>query len=537
MFYAIRFYKSKLNDASLKEGIVWGNYKDISIDEVEETNEENLIKISKNVTIDDVENLQNIDCPNNILVLYELDALSDSKLINGLIPPKYPNNKLNCDGEISQKPFLGITMITLRKTFDQPLSQTINNFLARIMSIEKNISVSCYGTLEVYDVCILTFAENIQEIIDFICNMPRENVISSFSILTYTQAIDGNEIKSKMKDEENSENYIANVQITCESTTDLKEISTAVLSELKISDNDKEKIKCYYSIGEYDICLHIPLQLINLNGYAKLCSFDASSPIKQISTRFSKEIPIGIDNGKDLIKTKRIELSKKNRVINEKLLNCIKNLLVGNGNKKTLDFVSHILYVDYMRFSHMRDSIIPNVLVVDLEYQFISIMNRIDEINKLKKEEESYNLLRQETLTSLANLFSRSLYNVIQSQSFDIEETYSYFRNSGIFYKIFMSYSAFVKDLILLIYMNAGYLQSEIVPVLSFDSVSVPKSHSYLDKNTYLAEKLEKDPISDPPRVIEIQLPFDAIVRMNVYLPLLAHEIAHYISPEDRKMK
>lgn len=537
MFYAIRFYKSKLNDASLKEGIVWGNYKDISIDKVEETNEENLIKISKNVSIDNVGNLQNIDCPNNILVLYELETLSDSKLMNGLTNNRYSSQELNDECESPKRPFLGITMVTLRKTTDQTLSQTINNFLEEIKGIEKNVSVSCYGTLEVYDVCVLSFAENIQEIIDFICNMPRGNVISSFSILTYTQAIDGNEIKSKMEDEASSENYIANIQITCESTTELNEISTAVLSELKISDNDKEKIKCYYSIGEYDICLHIPLQLINLNGYAKLCSLDTSSPIKQISTRFSKEIPIKINNVKKLIETDRKEPSKGNRVINERLLNCIKNLLVDNENKKTLDFVSHILYVDYMRFSQMRDSIISNVLVEDLEYQFISIMNRINEMNKLKREAEPYSIFMQETLTSLANLFSRSLYNVIQSQSFDIEETYSYFRNSGVFYKIFMAYNTFVKDMILLIYMNAGYLQSEIVPVISFDSVKVPKSHPYLNENTYYPENLENEPVSDPPRVIEIQLPFDAIVRMNVYLPLLAHEIAHYISPIDRRMR
>lgn len=459
MLYAIRFYKSKLNDTSLKEGIVWGNYKDISIDEVEETNEENLIKISKNVTIDGIGNLQNIDCPNNILVLYELDALSDSKLMNRLTNNKYSSLELNGEGESSKRPFLGITMITLRKTPGQPLSQTINNFLDGIKSIEKkvNVSVSCYGTLEVYDVCVLSFAESIQEIIDFICDMPKTNVISSFSILTYTQAIDEKEIKSKMKDETKSENYIANIQITCESTTKLKEISSLVLSELKIPDSDKEKIKCYYSIGEYDICLHIPLQLINLNGYAKLCSLHTSSPIKQISTRFSKEIPIEkIYKGEDIIKANREGLSKGNKSSNKNLLNCIKNLLINNDNKKSLDFVSHILYVDYMRFSHMRDSIAPSVLVEDLEYQFISIMNRINEMNKLTKEEQYYSFM-QETLTSLANLFSRSLYNVIQSQSFDIEETYSYFRNSGVFYKIFMAYNTFVKDLILIIYMNAGY--------------------------------------------------------------------------------
>ena len=539
MLYAIRFYKSKLNDTSLKEGIVWGNYKDISIDKVEETNEENLIKISKNVTRDGIGNLQNNDCPNNILVLYELETLSDRKLMNGLINNRDLGKESNDESEISKKPFLGITMITLRKKAGQTLSQSINNFLDGIKNIKGkvNVSVSCYGTLEVYDVCVLSFAENIQGVMDFICDMPKTNVISSFSILTYTQAINEKEIKSKMKDETKSENYIANIQITCESTMELKKISAAVLSELKIPDSDKKTIKCYYSIGEYDICLHIPLQLINLNGYAKLCSLDTSSPIKQISTRFSKEIPIEIDNEKDFTKTDGKELTKGNRVINEKLLNCIKNLLVDNENKKTLDFVSHILCVDYMRFSQMRDSVIPNVLVEDLEYQFISIMNRINEMNKLKREEEPYSIFMQETLTSLANLFSRSLYNVIQSQSFDIEETYSYFRNSGVFYKIFMAYNTFVKDLILLIYMNAGHLQSEIVPVISFDSVNVPKSHPYLNGNTYSSDCLENEPISDPPRVIEIQLPFDAIVRMNVYLPLLAHEIAHYISPIDRRLR
>lgn len=73
--------------------------------------------------------------------------------------------------------------------------------------------------------------------------------------------------------------------------------------------------------------------------------------------------------------------------------------------------------------------------------------------------------------------------------------------------------------------------------VISFDSVRVPKSHPYLDENTYASDAVENKNRSDPPRVIEIQLPFDAIVRMNVYLPLLTHEIAHYVSPIDRRLR
>ncbi len=535
--YAIRFYRNTdpKNNGKISgtPNIIWGAYDDISIKCINNSEIQEIIKISDNgLTVDS--DVGSIDCPSNILVLYSPDEAKNNLNLN-----EFLNSASNKQGH-----FFTITMITIKE--EVMLSEGYSKIIENINNIAKNIEeanedktanfeIGCFGTLGVYDLCLITVTDRISDAIDFVYVIQNSKFTSSYSIVTYNGEMPSGETFSSNE----KGNCIANIQITYESGADIKEIDRIIREKLILNPKDKESVKSYNVLGEFDLCIHIPLRLMKINAYNDLCN-STPKEIKQIITRFSKDIEDikyleendTHDKHEECGKTSAENKAAKD--IDTRINERIQELLKHDSNK--IAFAIHILYIDYKRIISLNNKESDTIQIQDIRYQFISIIDRIYEMVRYgdSLSETKMNEINK-SIDNLANLFSRSLYNVIQSQGYGLAETYSYFRNAGIFYKIFMAYNSFIKSCLVLFYLNCNPKQSEIVPILSFDSVDVPKSIQYSDINISYEEAKDKKIKPDNTRVISINLPFDAITKMEVYLPLLIHEISHYLCPLDRE--
>ncbi len=517
--YAIRFYKDihKNNEGKLK--IIWGSYDDISIDKVEKDRAKDLIRIGKS-TFSSVKEFENIDSPNNILVLYSLDELDKANTIEMIecLPPDFGR-------------FLTITMITIKEEVflsTERYSNTIEQINNKSQG-KANFYVSCFGTLGVYDICIVTISNKISDVINFVSSIQNENFTSSFSLVNYI-GNDNDSVANLSADK--NDNCIANIQITYDGGTNVETLVQYIEDILidKNSDIDKKLIRNYSVLGEFDLCIHIPLFYIKTSSYNKLCN-SSHMGIKQIITRFSKLIPEpendtnhDLEQHNKIVEPKTNNISSAKHALTERLESSFQKLQ--NVQNDSIDFISQILYIDFKRIVSLENKEFGTIRNIDLVYQFVTIIERFNELlNTPKTSSVEHNV--NETLSSLSNLFSVSLYNAGQSQGYDIAETYSYFKNAGIFHKIFMAYESFIKSILVVFYLNCSEKQSEIIPILSFDAVDVPKSYQYIS-NGHVTDDY------DGTRIISIKLPFDAIVKMDIYLPELIHEVAHYLCPLDR---
>lgn len=519
--YAFYFYKKQDNSLNRnKNNIVWGNYDDLDFKVISNDNLDDIITISKSSVFEQDENFNQIDFPSSIIVTYSLcNNMEEAEIFD-----------LNNWKESLNKRFFTITLLTLNNR------QSLNDLSEAVNQIDKSakkheLDIKCFGTLSTFDLCILTLSNEIDNIINFAYDLQKiefkenANILTSYSIVNYIS----NDYSCKLS-ERDCNDCIANIQITYKNGMDTNTLINRIAEELiKANDGKIENIETYTVLGEYDLCLHIPLEQLPVSLFSDDGILNSNSDffkenIQQCNTRFAKRKNYKIDDMEN-----PMEISIEKSLIEENgssnvITNVINELNSNDFFKESRvnKLVCHLLYIDFLKaYSLQQDGKIAK----DLRYQFEAIVKCIITVySGYNIKIDDYN----EIASELSILFSSSVHNIVQAYDLTIGEPYSYFKNTAIFQKVFLSYYSFVKSLLALIYLNCSDKQSELVPIITFEPVNIPMSDLYL----YI-ENNAPDAV-DQQRIISLRLPFDSIVKLEVYLPLLVHEISHYLCPIDR---
>lgn len=180
-----------------------------------------------------------------------------------------------------------------------------------------------------------------------------------------------------------------------------------------------------------------------------------------------------------------------------------------------------ILYSDYLKnitstFSHPWTQ--------DLHYQFKSCLECLKSITEEYKSSE-INQDKYDAIEFVVENLRQIILHIAQANRIFFEVPNTQLKHTGTYSKILRSYQGIVKYLLKQAYLIPKInKQTEIIPFVSFDTIPIPESNSYCND---LCEKL----------LVEIKLPYDALVDIKHYTYLLAHEVFHYIAPADRVVR
>lgn len=538
--FTLDFFKNHSARVSIDESnIVLGSYEDISFNSIENEHEaEKLLNINMESTFykeeEKVYTRSEIDCPSNMLVLYSLENTKKKDCMS-------PHDLWE---KCSENNFIGVTLLSCHNLPTKELVKKV----ADIHSCAKEYKVlcSCLGTLGIYKYCILFCSNDIKNIVNFSNNVQKYIVTNknqtstsyTLVICRYNNAL--NYLSNKECD------LIANIQITYKNSLTAQIVLNKLSEELKLkkndcavdSDEDNDEILAYTTLGEYDICIHVPAHKLPLSLYKNNGLLCSESPfyknnILQSCTRIAKKTPLNsiIQANKEPIEepvafsnavsANENEIKKAAKEIAAQL-NEIANKNGFNKNK-TLQRLFNLINIDFQKafsLSHDRER------ASDLKYIFKSTISCLENLAE-DTDSNAY-----EVAAELADILSNTIYNVFQNSTYIISEPYSFLHNSSVFQDVLQSYIGFVKSFLVVLYLNCSCKQSELVPVVSFDcSVTVPKSKLFIYKEN---EKDLGNSEKDDSRIIYIQLPIDATTNGEIYLPLLVHEIMHYVCPVDR---
>lgn len=519
-----------------------GSYEDISFNSI--TNEQGARKLfnvgQKSTFYREGDNIcveSKVDCPSNMLVLYSLE----NKRKNGGITPKELWN--SC----SENDFIGMTLLSCYDLSTKELKNKVVEI--HKCADEYGVTCSCFGTLGMYKYCILFKSDDIEKIVNFSNNV--QNYIISDKTQTstsYTLVICRHNNKLEYLSDKKC-NLIANIQITYKNSLTAQTVLEELSKELKYNKkgrsknakNDWEKITSYSTLGEYDICIHVPVHRLPLSLYKNnglLCSGSIffKNNILQSCTRIAKmsDLDFAATNHVDSI-VKPVVNSIVEAFKEDDVKEAVDELVIkfneiakkeGFVNNKMLQRLFNLINVDFQKaytLSQDREQ------ASDLKYIFKSTVTCLEKIT------EDDNSKAYEVAAELAEILSNTIYSMFQNSTYIISEPYSFLHNSSVFHGVLQSYLGFVKSFLILIYSNCNCKQSELIPIVSFDySVTVPMSKLFIykeDKNGI--KKSEKD----DSRIIYIQLPIDATTNGEIYIPLLVHEIMHYVCPIDRRQR
>lgn len=132
------------------------------------------------------------------------------------------------------------------------------------------------------------------------------------------------------------------------------------------------------------------------------------------------------------------------------------------------------------------------------------------------------------TFSQIVNALSNSMQAASQVDRLSFEEQQSHLQNTGAYHKVLLAYYGIVKDILTLLYSidRNGNEQPMLIPLLSFGHTPIIFSaphYLYYD--------------GKPARLICITLPYQALTNIPKHIGPLVHELFHYSSPANRKLR
>ena len=166
----------------------------------------------------------------------------------------------------------------------------------------------------------------------------------------------------------------------------------------------------------------------------------------------------------------------------------------------------------------------------DLQFYFKTSLEYLEKLIKVDTAVIS-NKLKYDCIDLLISSIRQMILHVAQSNRLFFEVPNIHLKHTGTYSKILRAYQGIIKYLLKLAYALPKFSnQSQIIPFINFDVTPIAKSEAC--PNIIISE--DKD---NRDKIITIKLPYEALVNIPKYTYLLAHEIYHYIAPEDRKRR
>lgn len=455
--------------------------------------------------------------------------------------------------------FIGVSILQFKEYLDKndinnTAKKYITNCRSTILRIVKEwegcqVHCSVFGILGSYGVAVLWTADQYTDILKLINIIKGKDIVAETETLregnpylsVYTifsiNKIDKAIFKEKIEKVEGD----ALLRITLQ--TDLKnEIRKALMKALQAtdtshqssaSDDQKPVYEELHSVGEHDWMIKAPAKCLlelyedkkildraNETFYSryllqtstKLC--DVLEYLKDTNELSETESTNSPNEEKEDLKQKEIEKSYSR----------IRKLMF-DVFPKTAGMVDSLdlLYGDY---SSKIGTVSNKMWMNDFTYQFQAILGVFESnLNDLQYDRSGLKTSQiLESFRDILNSFEYQIIHIAESNNLLVETPKCHLRYTGQNNISMYAYYGIVKDILSLVYQNQKFCkQSEIVPMISVDSVPIIESKIYMDNGKPFEQKL-----------LKLNLPMMALYNIPIYVPYLLHEIFHYVVPRDR---
>lgn len=537
-----QMYMNSHESGCFVRSVVWSAFDRLEIREIQQFNEFRLSQYSEKKWVGE----------RQFILLYEINPQKSN-----LIYEK--SNDDRClfafhrvyDGNVSEEDkrkneeelrFFGISIIDLSPEIHYHFYSSSNPgemMHDKIFSIldeicEKNnidadkICYELYGTLGGNDLIIIWLANQFRDVVLMIealrksnINKTKRPIISNISTIMGLRDINNPNIKYDTVDGN------LNIRLTKKGT-----YSSKFEEELKdFMGWDEERIKdIETTLGEHDLSIRIDgielsKRVYNDEGFIHMRNEHFFENIIQANTELSVKIDyenlVNVNSFKvnEKFETPIISLQEKERVYNY-----IEEITT-NQLFDELQYLKETIWILYEEYLKDISSSFSYPWIEDIHYQFLQsivylkALIKVDDTRILKNEK--YHIIR-----GLVDMVRQNLLHVSQANRLFFEIPDTHLKNTGSYSKVLRTYHGIVKQL-----LNQAYSipkkeeQAEIIPFITFDVT--PKITS-----TLLPE-LENTNII----IVNISLPYEALVDIPKYAKLLSHEIFHYIAPYDRTQR
>lgn len=383
-----------------------------------------------------------------------------------------------------------------------------------------------YGTLGGNDLVIIWLANEYCDVVTMIEAMRKSKIKNSDrSIVANIYTIMGLRDCNNPDISYEKVNGKMNVRLTKKGTYSHEDFSSALKSYMDWGNEDN--IPMETTLGEHDITIRLDgIELAKRiycdKGFIHIRNDDFCNNIIQANTELSVEIDydkIEYITYKLNSRLKRtiIPLEEKQQVYDDI------EFITGNKLFKELPYLKETLWILYEDYLKNISSAFSYPWVGDLHYQFLQGINYLKELVDINEaivsKDKKYAIIRE-----LTGIVRQSMLHVSQANRLFFEIPSTHLRNTGSYSKVLRTYYGIVKQLLLQAYLiPKKEKQASIVPFITFDVI--PKVMS-----SKLPQMEDSDNI-----IINIVLPYEALVEIPKYAKLLAHEIFHYIAPKNRE--
>lgn len=538
--FTLDFYKKHDAKTMTSQGneIVLGKYEDLTIKPINSYDEAERLLSIIDFPNEEISSLEKNNYPVSSLVLYSLEdeqteGDKDSDFFWSV--DRFPEYL-----------FRSVTLISFEIEEEKDINERVNKLHERLDNSDykdKGLECFCFGTFGAYSLCIITHSKRVSILVDFVNSLSKlmleseedDKVFSSYTLLSYFNKQTGDADLTKMLGENDESEYIANIQITYTNRYAAEDFLA------KFKEKVGEEITIYNTLGEFDICIHVPIDKLPVSIYLEngiLNSYNEfyKSHILQSSTRISKKEDITkYHKGNDFnsVSSKNYKTTSENvKKVFEDINSSLRNLYSCKDNDQksfptNLKRMFNIVNVDFRRAYSLAPE---SYYAADLYHIFSVSINYAKSLfeNSCEDSAESDYYVICDT----AKIIIDATYNMIQANDYTVIEPYSFLYNSSICQSIKQSYLGFIKLLLISFYENCSVKQSEIVPVVIFDpKLNVMKSDIYIPSTSTNSN------LNENTRIVSFRLPYDAIYNTMFYLPLLVHELMHYFCPLDRNSR
>lgn len=404
---------------------------------------------------------------------------------------------------------------TFRKEFLNAFDQIIN---VNQLNDNNNLCYDVYCTLGGNDLVVIWLSDQFKNVMSAIEALRKSRTLDDYQVLTNASTIMG------IYDPDVSFTGVEgklNIRLTKTDTFHFAAVKNRIEKSLQTDIKNYETI-----LGEHDLFFSINGSDLNSNiykeegGFIHIRNTDYSDNFMQANTEIS--VSIEYDELKPSEFDFRVDPFKKDlktdvtETIKETINTIIKKPIFTQA--PYLQETLWILYEDYLKnFS----SLFSHPWIHDLTFYFESILQYISVLADSEFEKKPKYELVDHVVTSMRHM----LLHVSQANRLFFEIPNTHLTYTGTYSKILRAYQGIVKSLLDLAYHIPKFSpNATVIPAITFDIT--PITVSLLCENLNGADS-----------IIRIKLPYEALIDIQKYALLLAHEIYHYIPPKDRRFR
>ncbi|MEY8515915.1 FRG domain-containing protein [Lachnospiraceae bacterium 29-84] len=169
----------------------------------------------------------------------------------------------------------------------------------------------------------------------------------------------------------------------------------------------------------------------------------------------------------------------------------------------------------------------------EADFSYIFLKN-LQCINQMVPYIDNQKIDFLDLLDFILNNLKQQIFHISEANSLNFEVPKCHLRYTGQEDSILFGYMGIIKEILKTAYQLEGFnKQSEIIPIVTVDTVPVIDSELYPDISRCVGEK-EKD---QEFKILSLNLPHVTFYDIPMHIQYLYHEVYHYIVPRDREYR